>query len=357
MEVTTAHATDCAKKVNTAETLQAFLALLKLVNVSRLRKPKCNKAIMDELGGYEDRLLQFVDLLTATYNKKGAGWGFCTLVIKLMRPWTEEKAREKLDEEALVPEMYKNWCKTGLFSLVPEALLKELQPAFKDAFDYAARVLLGSSQPKAVASGMKLTKVLSAMCAIQTYLHTRTEPLERNLSGIEPVDDLERFDLQEDWEDFLNHNTAQGRGDRDRKDSEGPGAKRKHWWTNVDPDESDRSQFPCARCGRMLATASSLARHVSWACPASKPHQAAAKGVDANEEEPSGAEANDQAETETTGQAHRSSKRRKPATSDASDGGESFAEPAFYVATAFNTRVDKIVKKGARMFAEATSGQ
>lgn len=93
MEVTFARAMDCAKKVNTAERLQAFLALLKLVTVSGLRKPECNKAVMEELGGYEDHLLQFLDLLTATYKRNGAGWGFCTLVIKLMKPWHGPKKR------------------------------------------------------------------------------------------------------------------------------------------------------------------------------------------------------------------------------------------------------------------------
>lgn len=84
------------------------------------------------------------------------------------------------------------------------------------------------------------------------------------------------------------------------------------------------------------------------------PLQAAGKGFHANEREPSGDEASDQAETRNGGQAHRSRKRRKAAAPDASDGGEDFDDPAIYVATAISSRLDKLVGKGARMVAKAS---
>ncbi|GAQ80097.1 hypothetical protein KFL_000460080 [Klebsormidium nitens] len=203
--------------LNTAEKLQCFFEALKGLNKAKLQKSDlCNG-----LDGYEDQgLLQFLELLAATYEKKGSGRGFCSIICSLMTKWTSEEAQQSLDEEELVDAMFDGWTSNGAVSVIPDDLLSALQQEFKSTLFFAADSVLGSARPKMITSGMKLTKVLTAMYAIQVHMHTAAS----SVSGLEPrweklcdvvlVDSLSRFALPDGWGDTLQQAAKQ---EQDRK--------------------------------------------------------------------------------------------------------------------------------------------
>ncbi|GAQ80099.1 hypothetical protein KFL_000460090 [Klebsormidium nitens] len=342
--------------LDTAKKLRTFLDALKTFCVQNRGGFQRRCDFFDDLGCADiPGLMQFLDLLGATYNKSsGAPRGFCKLVCNLMIGWADSGDRQALDGNELEAAMLSKWAACGRPRLIPEALMR---PEYKAAMDYAADYLLGSDLgAKAISSGLRLSKVLTGMYAIQIYLHTRdpfVERVEEDLADV-MVEDLTTLDLPEGWRDILQQESAAATPkQKPASNTSAPSlrppsvraALRAEKWRARTFSTRDDDVPTCRDCDKLFASEASLANHKQYRCPT----PAKDRGSSRNEKSETSAVDVDPDEDPTV---------RKKAKSGVSEGipAEARRSPeddvAADVAQALKAMLAKGIKAGARLLTE-----